>query len=57
MEDFEYGILCQEKLSVEDPIGVFWLVFHIVRFIFIVLISAQKRDINHVGQKNPFLVN
>ena len=57
MEDFEYGILCQEKLLVEDPIGVFWLVFHIARFIFIVLISAQKRDINHAGQKNPFLVN
>ena len=24
---------------------------------FIVLLSAQKRDINHVGQKNPFLGN
>ena len=24
---------------------------------FIVLLSAQKRDINHVGQKNPFLDN
>lgn len=31
MEDFEYGILCQEKLSVEDPVGVFWLVFDIFR--------------------------